>query len=93
MLGWQAGKRVVEPRKNYHEKPGDSKRKLENILLGKSFFELFQRYSFLNAQIEKKEPRTLLAEIIENIARMMDRKMDAVKVNIQLIKQMCKIIK
>lgn len=41
----------------------------------------FQRYSLFNAQVTKKQPEKLLAEIVENIARMMDRKMDAINVS------------
>lgn len=31
--------------------------------------------------MEKKEPKKLLAEIVDNIARMMDRKTDAIRVS------------
>ncbi|XP_018322592.1 voltage-dependent calcium channel subunit alpha-2/delta-3 isoform X2 [Agrilus planipennis] len=35
--------------------------------------------SYLRASVEKKDPKSLLVEIVDNIARMMDRKMDAIR--------------
>lgn len=34
----------------------------------------------MNAQVERKDPKSILTEIVEDISRMMDRKMDAIKV-------------
>ncbi|XP_030748485.1 voltage-dependent calcium channel subunit alpha-2/delta-3 [Sitophilus oryzae] len=41
--------------------------------------EIKQKYAFLNARVEKKDLTILLQEIKENILRMMDRKMDAIR--------------
>lgn len=55
--------------------------------------EIKYRYRFLNAEVEEKNPHLLLAEIIENIARMMDRKMDAVKCIVQKAEEAAKYYK
>jgi hypothetical protein len=41
----------------------------------------FQRYKKLNVQVQEKDGETLLTEIAANVQRMLDRKMDAVKVS------------
>ncbi|CAG9759535.1 unnamed protein product [Ceutorhynchus assimilis] len=41
--------------------------------------EIEQKYAFLNAKVGEKDPTELLTEIKENILRMMDRKMDAIR--------------
>lgn len=41
--------------------------------------EIKSRYPLHNARVERKDPKILLAEIVENIERMMDRKMDAIR--------------
>lgn len=43
------------------------------------FSEIEQRYHLLNAQVEVKDAMELLDEIVEDISRMMDRKMDAIQ--------------
>ncbi|XP_018566720.1 voltage-dependent calcium channel subunit alpha-2/delta-3 isoform X2 [Anoplophora glabripennis] len=41
--------------------------------------EIKQRYTYLKAKVGKNDPRALLAEVKENISRMIDRKTDAIK--------------
>ncbi|XP_050314847.1 voltage-dependent calcium channel subunit alpha-2/delta-3 [Anthonomus grandis grandis] len=41
--------------------------------------EIEQKYEFLNAEVGAKDPTSLLKEVKENILRMMDRKMDAIR--------------
>jgi hypothetical protein len=43
----------------------------------------FQRYKKLNVQVQEKNGETLLMEIAENVQRMLDRKMEAVKVSLK----------
>jgi hypothetical protein len=52
----------------------DRKRKL---------FLTFQSYHTHNVQVVKKDGEVLLTEIAENVQRMLDRKMDAVKVSLK----------
>ncbi|KAL1493158.1 hypothetical protein ABEB36_011269 [Hypothenemus hampei] len=41
--------------------------------------EIEQSYAFLNAKVGQVDPKTLLSEIKDDILRMMDRKMDAIR--------------
>lgn len=41
----------------------------------------FQRYKKLNVRVQEKDGEALLMEIVDNVQRMLDRKMDAVKVS------------
>lgn len=45
-------------------------------------FYIFQNYTSSHAQIERKNPETLLAEIVDNLTKMFKSKMDAVRVSI-----------
>ena len=55
----------------------------------------FQRYKKLNVQVQEKNGETLLMEIAENVQRMLDRKMDAVKVSLKFasdVKGFCDVL-
>jgi hypothetical protein len=44
---------------------------------------LFQRYKKLNVRVQEKDGKALLKEIVHSVQRMLDRKMDAVKVSLE----------
>jgi hypothetical protein len=44
---------------------------------------LFQRYKKLNVRVQEKDGEALLKEIVHSVQRMLDRKMDAVKVSLE----------
>ncbi|KAJ8953279.1 hypothetical protein NQ318_015861 [Aromia moschata] len=43
------------------------------------YSEIKQKYKYLNAKVREKNPTQLLADIKENVSRMIDRKMDAIE--------------